>query len=47
MKIFYTGLNQSLSKAQAVQQAQVAMINSKEYQHPYYWSPFVLIGNWQ
>ena len=47
MKTFYTGLNQSLTKAQAMQQAQVAMIKSEKYHHPYFWSPFVLIGNWQ
>lgn len=47
MKTFYSGLNNSLSKAQAMQQAQVAMIQSHEFHHPYYWSPFVLIGNWQ
>ena len=47
MKNFYSGLYQSLSKAQAMRQAQIAMIKSKEYSHPFYWSPFVLIGNWQ
>ncbi len=47
MKTFYGGLNNSLSKAKAMQQSQVAMIQSHEFHHPYYWSPFVLIGNWQ
>ena len=34
----------SLSKAQALQQAQIATM--KQQKHPYYWSPFLLIGNW-
>lgn len=34
----------SLSKVQALQQAQIATL--KQQRHPYYWSPFLLIGNW-
>lgn len=47
MKLFYDGLNKSLNKAQAMQQAQVEMLKSKKYRHPFYWAPFILIGNWQ
>lgn len=47
MKLFYAGLNQSMQKAQAVQHAQVEMINSRKYKHPYYWSAFILTGNWK
>lgn len=36
-----TGL---LSKAQALQKAQIS--TAKLQKHPYYWSPFLLIGNW-
>jgi CHAT domain-containing protein len=44
---FYAGLQDSaLNKAQALQQAQIALIRSREYAHPAYWSPFILIGNW-
>jgi CHAT domain-containing protein len=42
---FYEHLGQSHSKAQALQQAQKTLLNS-QYKHPYYWSPFILIGNW-
>jgi CHAT domain-containing protein len=47
MTNFYTNMSQSKSRAQALQEAQVSMIKSKKYNHPYYWSPFVLIGNWR
>lgn len=37
--------NPTLSKAQALQQAQQKLI-AQGYQHPLYWAPFLLIGNW-
>lgn len=36
----------TLSKAQALQQAKQALINDKQYDHPFYWAPFLMIGNW-
>ncbi|PNW31403.1 UNVERIFIED_CONTAM: hypothetical protein BEN50_02830 [Euhalothece sp. KZN 001] len=71
MSIFYEQLQESeLSIAEALQQAQIALINNDEtvittlnrglgvestdeasnvpetgYSHPFYWSPFILIGN--
>lgn len=44
---FYRGLEQSgESKAQALRQAQLTLLADRRYRHPYYWSPFLLIGNW-
>ena len=44
---FYQQIEQvSISKAKALQQAQIALLSSGDYAHPYYWSPFVLVGNW-
>jgi CHAT domain-containing protein len=44
---FYTQLkNPSLSKVKALQQAQLKLLEDRRYQHPIYWSPFLLIGNW-
>lgn len=34
------------SKVRALQQAQVRLLADRRYQHPGYWSPFLLIGNW-
>jgi CHAT domain-containing protein len=72
MTAFYTALSQGQSKAEALQQAQLALIQNDQtvltqvqrgigvqaaddtarsgplpssYSHPYYWAPFILIGN--
>ncbi|MEE9344762.1 MAG: CHAT domain-containing protein [Methylococcales bacterium] len=42
---FYRQLKSS-SKAEALQNAQRHLIQKTAYQHPYFWSPFLLIGNW-
>ena len=34
------------TKADALRQAQLALLRSEEYRHPYYWAPFVMVGNW-
>ncbi|MBE9066952.1 CHAT domain-containing protein [Leptolyngbya cf. ectocarpi LEGE 11479] len=36
----------NLSKAEILQRAQLQLLKSDDYQHPYFWAPFVLIGNW-
>jgi CHAT domain-containing protein len=38
--------NPGLSKAKALQAAQVKLINDRRYRHPCYWSPYLIIGNW-
>jgi len=44
---FYRALRDpALSKAKALQQAQVATLKDVRYRHPNYWSAFLLIGNW-
>jgi CHAT domain-containing protein len=39
-------LKENVSKAQALQRAQNALMQNVRYRHPGYWSPFLLIGNW-
>ena len=47
MSAFYEELSSAeLSKAEALRRAQIKILQTPEYSHPYYWSPFVLIGNW-
>ena len=36
-----------LSKGESLQQAQQALLRNPKYRSPYYWAPFVLVGNWQ
>jgi CHAT domain-containing protein len=44
---FYRQLQQqSISRAQALQQAQLKLLADSRYQSPFFWSPFLLINNW-
>ena len=44
---FYQGLNNpGTNKAQALREAQVALLEGGRYAHPAYWAPYILIGNW-
>lgn len=51
MENFYTNLAKRttqapITKAQALRQAQLSLLKDKGiFSHPYYWSPFILIGN--
>ena len=54
MSEFYNQLKDAqktnINKAQALQKAQLAFIDNykdKDYRHPHFWAPFVLVGNWQ
>lgn len=42
---FYEGLDNNMPKARALQQAQIKLIGSEEYWHPYFWGNFVLVGS--
>ncbi|MDJ0691218.1 MAG: CHAT domain-containing protein [Xenococcaceae cyanobacterium MO_188.B32] len=50
MGYFYQNLakDTQISKAQALREAQLTLlqISESQYRHPYYWAPFVLVGNW-
>ncbi len=47
MKQFYHELNTpGVTKAQALHRAQQALLNEPNYQAPYYWASYVLVGNW-
>ena len=44
----YSQLRQSssITKAHALQAAQIKLLNDRRYRHPCYWSPYLIIGNW-
>lgn len=47
MSNFYHELSdQHLTKVQAVRQAQLSILHSPGYEHPFYWAAYVLLGNW-
>ncbi len=44
---FYRQLKDpSISRADALKRAQLKLLNDRSYDHPSYWSPFLLINNW-
>jgi CHAT domain-containing protein len=43
----YAGTGPAIGKAAALQQAQRELLKSEATAHPFYWAPFVLMGNWQ
>jgi CHAT domain-containing protein len=48
MTAFYRNWrSQSISKAEALQRAQLTLLRSKQWSHPFFWAPFVLIGDWR
>lgn len=47
MARFYHELSQNnITKAEALRRAQVAFLKDAKFSHPYFWTAFVLVGNW-
>ncbi len=47
MEQFYQEIAQGeVTKAEALRRAQVAILKSDKFNDPYFWSAFVLVGNW-
>jgi len=45
---FYKNLiKNKLSKTEALRKAQLTLMSDVKYAHPFYWAPFVLIGDWR
>lgn len=43
----YQQLNDpTINRAEVLRQAQLQLLQDEKYSHPYFWAPFVLIGNW-
>jgi CHAT domain-containing protein/tetratricopeptide (TPR) repeat protein len=37
----------NLGKAESLQTAQQSLLHTTKYRAPFYWAPFILVGNWQ
>ncbi|MEM1366980.1 MAG: CHAT domain-containing protein [Cyanobacteria bacterium P01_H01_bin.15] len=46
MVLFYKELQESSTKAEALRRAQLKFIQQGDYQNPFFWAPFILVGNW-
>jgi CHAT domain-containing protein len=44
---FYSKLAAGLSKAEALQAAEIKMLRNPKFSRPLYWAPFVLMGDWR
>ena len=48
MTNFYQALaRENVTKAEALRQAQISVLKDDTFSHPFFWSAFILVGNWQ
>ncbi|OKH38832.1 hypothetical protein NIES2119_09400 [[Phormidium ambiguum] IAM M-71] len=48
MARFYKELtNSNVTKAEALRRAQLSLLQEEDYKFPYFWAPYVLVGNWR
>jgi CHAT domain-containing protein len=45
-KLYQELSNGKITKSEALRRAQLSVLKQDEFKHPYFWSAFVLIGNW-
>lgn len=43
----YLQKSKGTSKIEAIRSAQLNLLHTNKYKHPFFWAPFVLMGNWQ
>ena len=47
MQAFYTDLRAGqVTKAEALRRAQLQLLRDERYSHPFFWAPFIVVGNW-
>ena len=47
MQVFYKELVAGQSKAESMRRAQLAVMRDPRFAHPYFWAPFVVLGDWR
>lgn len=47
MNTFYDSLvKEKLGRAESLRRAQMAVLKKADYRHPFFWAPFIIVGNW-
>ncbi len=46
MEYFYRNIK-TMPKVEALRRAQIELSQHEKFNHPYYWAPFILIGDWR
>ncbi|MHC9540985.1 MAG: CHAT domain-containing protein [Vulcanimicrobiota bacterium] len=44
---FYGNLKKNEARSEALREAKLSLLKNRETSHPYYWAPFVLLGDWR
>jgi CHAT domain-containing protein len=47
MQAFYKELLAGQTKAESLRRAQLAVMHDPRFAHPYFWAPFVVLGDWR
>jgi CHAT domain-containing protein len=47
MTVFYRELAAGTPKAEALRRAQLSVLHNPRYAHPFFWAPFVMLGEWR
>lgn len=48
MSALYNKLaDRNVTRSAALRYAQLTLLKDENFNHPYYWAPFILLGNWQ
>jgi CHAT domain-containing protein len=47
MTTFYKEIAAGQPKAEAMRRAQLAVMHDPRFAHPYYWAPFIVLGDWR
>jgi CHAT domain-containing protein len=47
MAEFYRDIARGEDKSTALRTASLSLLRSKDHSHPYYWAPFILLGDWR
>jgi len=47
MKLFYGSLAAGTPKAEALRRAQLSLLRDPARRHPFFWAPFVILGEWR